>query len=54
MEETNEGSKKHGRNKGRKERRINRIPGTFSKVQRCFKAKRLTYTERAEGRGSEE
>jgi len=21
------------------------IPGTFSKVQRCFKATRLTYTE---------
>lgn len=33
------------------------IPGTFSEVQRCFKARRLTYTELriegAEERGSE-
>ncbi len=50
-EEVKEGEKNAG---GRKNKQAEKgIPGTFSEVQRCFKAKSLTYTERAEKRGSE-
>ncbi len=42
-EEVKEGEKNA---EGRKNKQAEKgIPGTFSEVQRCFKAKSLTYTE---------
>lgn len=63
MHKGRKGRSKRGRKEcrgkeGRKNKQAEKgIPGTFSEVQRCFKAKRLTYTElwreRPEERGSE-